>query len=63
MAGKSEGQRRDTPGDVLGHESMGIGQEVGADVHHIAPGDRVVIPFDISCGHCDRGLMAQCETT
>ncbi|MDQ2852538.1 MAG: glutathione-dependent formaldehyde dehydrogenase [Actinomycetota bacterium] len=54
------------PGDVLGHETMGVVQEVGADVHHIAPGDRVVIPFNISCGHCwmcKRGLMAQCETT
>lgn len=53
-------------GDVLGHETMGIVQEVGADVHHIAPGDRVVVPFNISCGHCwmcERGLMAACETT
>ena len=53
-------------GDVLGHETMGVVQEVGPDVHHIAPGDRVVIPFNISCGHCwmcERGLMAQCETT
>jgi threonine dehydrogenase-like Zn-dependent dehydrogenase len=54
------------PGDVLGHEAMGIVQEVGADVTNIAPGDRVVIPFNISCGHCwmcERGLFAQCETT
>ncbi len=54
------------PGDVLGHETMGVVQEVGSDVHHIAAGDRVVIPFNISCGHCwmcQRGLMAQCETT
>ena len=53
-------------GDVLGHEPMGIVQEVGADVTHIAPGDRVVIPFNISCGHCfmcDTGLQSQCETT
>ena len=53
-------------GDVLGHEPMGIVEEVGAEVTHIAPGDRVVIPFNISCGHCwmcDRGLMTQCETT
>jgi threonine dehydrogenase-like Zn-dependent dehydrogenase len=49
------------PGDVLG-----VVQEVGADVTHIAPGDRVVIPFNISCGHCfmcDAGLQSQCETT
>jgi threonine dehydrogenase-like Zn-dependent dehydrogenase len=53
-------------GDVLGHEPMGIVQEVGAEVTHIAPGDRVVIPFNISCGHCymcDAGLQSQCETT
>lgn len=54
------------PGDVLGHECMGIVEEVGADVTHIKPGDRVVIPFNISCGRCwmcSRGLYAQCETT
>jgi threonine dehydrogenase-like Zn-dependent dehydrogenase len=53
-------------GDVLGHEPMGIVQEVGADVVHIKPGDRVVIPFNISCGHCymcDQQLFSQCETT
>ena len=55
-----------TPGDVLGHEPMGIVEEVGTEVTHIAPGDRVVIPFNISCGSCwmcSRGLFAQCETT
>jgi threonine dehydrogenase-like Zn-dependent dehydrogenase len=53
-------------GDILGHEPMGVVEEVGAQVTHIAPGDRVVIPFNISCGHCymcDRGLQSQCETT
>ncbi|GLW23434.1 glutathione-dependent formaldehyde dehydrogenase [Microbispora amethystogenes] len=53
-------------GDILGHEPMGIVEEVGAEVTHIAPGDRVVIPFNISCGHCymcNRALFAQCETT
>ena len=53
-------------GDVLGHESMGIVEETGAGVTHIKPGDRVVIPFNISCGSCwmcTRGLFAQCETT
>ncbi|MEN3534771.1 zinc-dependent alcohol dehydrogenase [Microbispora sp. ZYX-F-249] len=53
-------------GDILGHEPMGIVEEVGAEVTHIKPGDRVVIPFNISCGHCymcDRELYAQCETT
>ena len=54
------------PGDVLGHEAMGVVTEVGADITNLAPGDRVVIPFNISCGHCwmcRRGLFAQCETT
>jgi threonine dehydrogenase-like Zn-dependent dehydrogenase len=54
------------PGDVLGHEPMGVVEEVGSDVTHIKPGDRVVVPFNISCGHCwmcSRGLFAQCETT
>ena len=55
-----------SPGDILGHEPMGIVEEVGPDVTHIKPGDRVVIPFNISCGSCwmcSRGLFAQCETT
>jgi threonine dehydrogenase-like Zn-dependent dehydrogenase len=53
-------------GDILGHEPMGIVEAVGAGVEHIKPGDRVVIPFNISCGHCymcDQGLFSQCETT
>jgi threonine dehydrogenase-like Zn-dependent dehydrogenase len=53
-------------GDILGHEPMGIVQEVGAEITDIKPGDRVVIPFNISCGHCfmcDKGLQSQCETT
>ncbi len=54
------------PGDILGHEPMGVVEEVGPEVTHIKAGDRVVIPFNISCGSCwmcDRGLFAQCETT
>jgi threonine dehydrogenase-like Zn-dependent dehydrogenase len=54
------------PGDVLGHEPMGIVEEVGSEVSELAPGDRVVIPFQISCGQCymcDQGLQTQCETT
>jgi threonine dehydrogenase-like Zn-dependent dehydrogenase len=53
-------------GDILGHEPMGIVEEVGAEVTQIAPGDRVVIPFNVSCGHCwmcGQGLQSQCETT
>jgi threonine dehydrogenase-like Zn-dependent dehydrogenase len=53
-------------GDILGHEPMGVVEEVGADVRHIGPGDRVVVPFNVSCGRCfmcERGLQSQCETT
>jgi threonine dehydrogenase-like Zn-dependent dehydrogenase len=53
-------------GDVLGHEPMGIVEEVGAEVPNLKPGDRVVVPFNISCGHCfmcNQGLQSQCETT
>jgi threonine dehydrogenase-like Zn-dependent dehydrogenase len=54
------------PGDVLGHEPMGIVREVGKGVTSLAVGDRVVIPFQISCGSCymcDQQLYTQCETT
>jgi len=53
-------------GDVLGHEPMGIVEQVGAEVDGLSPGDRVVVPFNISCGHCwmcGHGLQSQCETT
>lgn len=54
-------------GDILGHEPMGIVEDVGPEAaEHISPGDRVVIPFNISCGYCwmcQRQLYAQCETT
>ncbi|APU43507.1 zinc-dependent alcohol dehydrogenase [Streptomyces sp. TN58] len=54
------------PGDILGHEPMGVVAEAGADVTALKPGDRVVVPFNISCGTCHmctRGLHSQCETT
>jgi threonine dehydrogenase-like Zn-dependent dehydrogenase len=53
-------------GDILGHEPMGIVEEVGSEVTNLAPGDRVVIPFQIACGHCymcEQDLQTQCETT
>jgi threonine dehydrogenase-like Zn-dependent dehydrogenase len=55
-----------TAGDVVGHEPMGIVEEVGAEVTNLRPGDRVVVPFNVSCGECwmcQRGLQSQCETT
>ena len=53
-------------GDILGHEPMGVVVDVGSEVTNLAVGDRVVVPFNISCGHCfmcRRGLQSQCETT
>ncbi|MFL6148883.1 MAG: zinc-dependent alcohol dehydrogenase [Pseudonocardiaceae bacterium] len=53
-------------GDILGHEPMGIVEEVGPGVTEIHPGQRVVIPFNVSCGTCfmcAQGLHSQCETT
>jgi threonine dehydrogenase-like Zn-dependent dehydrogenase len=55
-----------TAGDILGHEPMGIVEEVGTAAGDLKVGDRVVIPFQISCGHCwmcDQQLYTQCETT
>src|SRR3954471_6297175 len=53
-------------GDILGHEPMGIVEARGSEVTNCKVGDRVVMPFQISCGHCfycDQGLQTQCETT
>ena len=53
-------------GDILGHEPMGVVEEVGSQTGDLAVGDRVVIPFQISCGHCfmcNSSLYTQCETT
>ena len=52
-----------TEGDILGHEPMGIVEEVGPGVANLNKGDRVVMPFQIACGSCfmcDRGLQTQC---
>ncbi|WP_122818842.1 zinc-dependent alcohol dehydrogenase [Nocardioides pantholopis] len=54
------------PGDVVGHEPMGIVQEIGSEVTNLKVGDRVVVPFNVSCGSCwmcERQLFSQCETT
>jgi threonine dehydrogenase-like Zn-dependent dehydrogenase len=55
-----------TAGDILGHEPMGYVEAVGSAVTNLAVGDRVVVPFNIACGHCfmcGAGLQSQCETT
>ncbi|MDF3142023.1 MULTISPECIES: zinc-dependent alcohol dehydrogenase [unclassified Streptomyces] len=55
-----------TPGDILGHEPIGIVEEVGAAVPDLQAGDRIVVPFQIACGNCWMcltGLPTQCETT
>ena len=52
------------PGTILGHEGVGIVEEVGADVRNFKPGDRVVIPSTIGCGscsYCRSGYYAQCD--
>jgi len=51
---------------VLGHEFMGVVEEVGKDVKNLARGDRVVVPFPIACGHCwfcESGWPTQCENS
>ena len=61
--GKMPGLRH---GDILGHEFMGIVEEVGSAVKRVRPGDRVVVPFVVACGDCHfcaRSLFAACETT
>ena len=53
-------------GDILGHEPMGIVMEVGSAVTRVKKGDRVVVPFTISCGYCffcKKGLTAACDNT
>jgi threonine dehydrogenase-like Zn-dependent dehydrogenase len=53
-------------GDILGHEPMGIVEEVGSEVRRLKRGDRVVVPFTISCGSCwfcQKTLYSACDTT
>ena len=51
-------------GTTLGHEFIGVVDQVGPSVRHVQPGDRVMVPFNISCGSCyfcSRGLLGNCH--
>jgi len=53
------------PGTILGHEGVGVVEDVGDDVRNLYPGDRVVIPSTLGCGNCSycrAGYQAQCDT-
>ena len=55
-----------TKGFVIGHEPMGIVEEVGSAVTKVKKGDRVVIPFNISCGecfYCQNEMESQCDNS
>src|SRR5687768_7215662 len=52
------------PGTILGHEGVGLVEDVGSDVRNFKPGDRVVIPSSIACGYCSycrAGYHSQCD--
>lgn len=60
-----EGRTAVEPGTIFGHENLGMVIEVGDAVTHVQVGDRVCLPFNISCGfckNCERGLTAFCLT-
>ncbi|MGE0909263.1 zinc-dependent alcohol dehydrogenase [Bacillus atrophaeus] len=51
---------------IIGHEPMGIVEEAGPDVHKVKKGDRVIIPFNVSCGECffcENQLESQCDNS
>lgn len=52
------------PGTILGHEAVGIVEQLGTDVRNLQVGDRVVVPSTIACGNCSycrAGYYAQCD--
>jgi len=60
-----EGRAPMKPGQIFGHENLGVIEEVGAAVKSVKPGDRVVLPFNIACGfcfNCERGYTNACLT-
>ncbi len=57
------GENRITPGDPIGHEVIGIVEEVGGEVRSFSPGDFVIVPFfhcDNTCAHCRNGAHSAC---
>jgi alcohol dehydrogenase len=61
-----EGREACRPGVVPGHETVGVVSDIGSEVSQVKPGDRVIVPFTVSCGHCGyclRGLSSRCESS
>ncbi len=58
------GENEITPGNPIGHEVVGVVEEVGADVRSVRPGEFVIVPFchcDNTCPHCRAGMTAVCD--
>ena len=58
------GENEITPGDVIGHEMVGVVEEVGSSVSSFRPGDFVIVPFchcDGTCPHCEAGMTSACQ--
>jgi threonine dehydrogenase-like Zn-dependent dehydrogenase len=54
------------PGDILGHETMGVVVDVGNDVEKVGIGDRIVVPFPIACGkcrYCEQEMYTLCDNS
>ncbi len=54
------------PDFIIGHEPMGIVEEIGPDVKKVKKGDRVILPFTIACGHCyycQHDMESQCDNS